>query len=40
MTLAVVILAAGQGTRMQSKKQKILHEVGGRFDGRPRLSRV
>lgn len=29
-TLAVVILAAGQGTRMQSKKQKILHEVGGR----------
>ena len=30
MTLAVVILAAGQGTRMQSKKQKILHEVGGR----------
>jgi bifunctional UDP-N-acetylglucosamine pyrophosphorylase/glucosamine-1-phosphate N-acetyltransferase len=30
MTLAVVILAAGQGTRMQSRKQKILHEVGGR----------
>jgi bifunctional UDP-N-acetylglucosamine pyrophosphorylase/glucosamine-1-phosphate N-acetyltransferase len=29
-TLAVVILAAGQGTRMQSNKQKILHEVGGR----------
>ncbi len=29
MTLAVVILAAGQGTRMQSRKQKILHEVGG-----------
>lgn len=28
--LAVIILAAGQGTRMQSKKQKILHEVGGR----------
>lgn len=28
--LAVVILAAGQGTRMRSKKQKILHEVGGR----------
>lgn len=28
--LAVVILAAGLGTRMQSKKQKILHEVGGR----------
>lgn len=30
MTLAVVILAAGQGTRMKSKKQKILHEVGGK----------
>lgn len=30
MTLAVVILAAGQGTRMNSKKQKILHEVGGK----------
>jgi bifunctional UDP-N-acetylglucosamine pyrophosphorylase/glucosamine-1-phosphate N-acetyltransferase len=30
MTLAVVILAAGQGTRMQSRKQKILHEVGGK----------
>jgi len=29
-TLAVVILAAGQGTRMHSKKQKILHDVGGR----------
>ncbi|MDJ0753245.1 MAG: NTP transferase domain-containing protein [Ardenticatenaceae bacterium] len=28
--LAVVILAAGKGTRMLSKKQKILHEVGGR----------
>jgi bifunctional UDP-N-acetylglucosamine pyrophosphorylase / glucosamine-1-phosphate N-acetyltransferase len=28
--LATIILAAGQGTRMQSKKQKILHEVGGR----------
>lgn len=30
MTLAVVILAAGQGTRMKSKTQKILHEVGGK----------
>lgn len=30
MTLAVVLLAAGQGTRMLSKKQKILHEVGGK----------
>ncbi len=28
--LAVVILAAGKGTRMLSKTQKILHEVGGR----------
>ena len=30
MTLAVVLLAAGQGTRMNSRKQKILHEVAGR----------
>jgi bifunctional UDP-N-acetylglucosamine pyrophosphorylase / glucosamine-1-phosphate N-acetyltransferase len=29
-TLAVVILAAGKGTRMLSKTQKILHDVGGR----------
>ena len=28
--IAVVLLAAGQGTRMNSRKQKILHEVGGR----------
>lgn len=28
--IAVVLLAAGQGVRMNSKKQKILHEVGGR----------
>jgi bifunctional UDP-N-acetylglucosamine pyrophosphorylase/glucosamine-1-phosphate N-acetyltransferase len=34
--LAVVILAAGQGTRMMSKRQKILHEVG----GRPMVSHV
>ena len=27
-SLAVVILAAGQGLRMNSRKQKILHEVG------------
>lgn len=30
MTLAIVILAAGEGSRMVSKKQKILHEVGGK----------
>jgi len=30
MTVAIVILAAGQGSRMLSKKQKILHEVGGK----------
>lgn len=29
MTLAVVLLAAGQGVRMNSKKQKILHAVSG-----------
>ena len=28
--LAVVILAAGKGTRMNSKRQKILHDVGGK----------
>ncbi|MFQ5420574.1 MAG: NTP transferase domain-containing protein, partial [Anaerolineae bacterium] len=28
--LAVVLLAAGHGSRMKSKKQKILHEVGGK----------
>lgn len=30
MPLNVVILAAGQGTRMRSKLPKVLHEVGGR----------
>jgi bifunctional UDP-N-acetylglucosamine pyrophosphorylase/glucosamine-1-phosphate N-acetyltransferase len=30
MTLAIILLAAGQGTRMNSKYQKILHEVGGK----------
>ena len=28
--LAVILLAAGQGTRMKSKTQKILHDVGGK----------
>lgn len=28
--IAIVLLAAGQGVRMNSRKQKILHEVGGR----------
>ena len=28
--LAVVILAAGQGTRMRSARNKILHEIAGR----------
>lgn len=28
--IGIVILAAGQGTRMKSKQQKILHEVGGK----------
>lgn len=30
MTVAILLLAAGQGTRMQSKTQKILHAVGGK----------
>ena len=27
---AVVVLAAGQGTRMRSARPKVLHELGGR----------
>ena len=30
MTLAMVLLAAGHGSRMKSRKQKVLHEVGGK----------
>ncbi len=30
MTLTVIVLAAGGGTRMKSKTPKVLHEVGGR----------
>ena len=30
MTLSVVILAAGQGTRMKSSLPKVLHPLGGR----------
>ncbi len=30
MTLEVIILAAGQGTRMRSSRSKVLHEVGGK----------
>ena len=36
MSLSVIILAAGQGTRMRSSKPKVLHEVG----GQPMLQRV
>ena len=36
MSLSVIILAAGQGTRMRSSKPKVLHRVG----GRPMLQRV
>ena len=30
MQLEVIILAAGQGTRMKSKRPKVLHRLGGR----------
>ncbi|MCW2678032.1 MAG: glmU, partial [Modestobacter sp.] len=30
MVGAVVVLAAGQGTRMRSRTPKVLHELGGR----------
>ncbi|MGB4135299.1 MAG: bifunctional UDP-N-acetylglucosamine diphosphorylase/glucosamine-1-phosphate N-acetyltransferase GlmU [Microbacterium sp.] len=29
-SLAIVVLAAGQGTRMKSRRPKVLHEIGGR----------
>jgi len=34
--LAVVIMAAGKGTRLKSRRPKVLHEIG----GRPLLSHV
>ena len=36
MGLEVIVLAAGQGTRMRSNRPKVLHEIG----GRPMLSHV
>ncbi|WP_353114504.1 bifunctional UDP-N-acetylglucosamine diphosphorylase/glucosamine-1-phosphate N-acetyltransferase GlmU [Microbacterium sp.] len=29
-SLAIIVLAAGQGTRMKSRRPKVLHEIGGR----------
>ena len=34
--LAIVIMAAGKGTRLKSKRPKVLHEIG----GKPLLSHV
>ena len=36
MSLEIIVLAAGQGTRMRSKLPKVLHDLG----GRPLLSHV
>ena len=30
MQLAIVIMAAGKGTRLKSRRPKVLHQVGGR----------
>ena len=30
MRLGIVIMAAGKGTRLKSKRAKVLHEIGGR----------
>ncbi len=30
MRLAIAIMAAGKGTRLKSKRPKVLHEIGGK----------
>jgi len=30
MKLAILIMAAGKGTRLKSKRPKVLHEIGGK----------
>ena len=30
MQLAIVIMAAGKGTRLKSRRPKVLHQIGGR----------